>query len=66
MSTKVVNAVKATAIVLGFCCAALAAALMVALGKVAKDVLLIGLAILSPFAVLALAIYLVYRYLEAR
>lgn len=64
MTDKMVNAVKATAIVLGFCCAALLAALLVALAKTAKSVFLLLLAIVAPFVAFGLAVWLVYKFLE--
>jgi len=66
MNTKIINAIKATAIVLGFCCAALLTVLLVVLARAAKSLFLMLLAIVAPFAALGLAVMLVYKYLESK
>ena len=60
---KFERAVKATCIVLGFCCAGLLAAILVGLAKAAKSVFLLFLAVVAPFVAFGLAVYLVYRFL---
>ena len=60
---KMERAVKAVCIVIGFCCAALLAAILVGLAKAAKSLFLLLLAAIAPFAAFGLAVYLVYRWL---
>lgn len=63
---KVGNALKATTIVFGAIVAIGIVALLIAIGKMAKGVALMLLGIIAPVLLIALAIYVVYRILEAK
>lgn len=62
--SKFGNAVKATCIVLGFCCAGLAAAALCYFVKVAGWGVLAPLLGLLPFVAFGFLVYLVYARLE--
>lgn len=66
MEPKAITVGKAIAITVGIGCAALMAALLVALAKVAGGVLLVLLAMMTPFVLFGATVYLVYKYLDNR